>query len=91
WLTPLALIAMREKAERSAFWIWQGGEALYHVAIWQYLATYTGAKFGLPENLYALAILVRIATLVWFCTVLIRGAHPQPRLDQQHIDSSISR
>ncbi|MEY3430198.1 MAG: hypothetical protein RJB30_130, partial [Actinomycetota bacterium] len=28
WLTPLALIAMREKAERSAFWIWQGGEAL---------------------------------------------------------------
>ncbi len=91
WLTPLALIAMREKAERSAFWIWQGGEALYHVAIWQYLATYTGAKFGLPENLYALAILVRIATLVWFCTVLIRGAHPQPRLDQQPIDSSISR
>ena len=90
WLTPLALIAMRDKAERSAFWIWQGGEAIYHVAIWQYLATYTGAKFGVPENLYALAILIRIATLIWFSSVLIRGANPQATRDQQPAATSIS-
>lgn len=90
WLTPLALIAMRDKAERSAFWIWQGGEAIYHVAIWQYLATYTGAKFGVPENLYALAILIRIATLIWFSAVLIRGVNPQATRDQQPAATSIS-
>jgi len=74
WLTPLALIAMRRKEERSAFWIWQGGEALYHLAIWQYLASYTGAKFGLPEGLYALSIFIRVATLAWFARALIHSS-----------------
>jgi uncharacterized membrane protein len=74
WLTPLALIAMRRKEERSAFWIWQGGEALYHLAIWQYLASYTGAKFGLPEGLYALSICIRVATLAWFTRALIHSS-----------------
>ena len=74
WLTPLALIAMRRKEERSAFWIWQGGEALYHLAIWQYLASYTGAKFGLPEGLYALSIFIRVTTLVWFARALIHSS-----------------
>lgn len=84
WLTPFAVIAMSATRDRSAFWIWQGGEALYHLAIWQYLASYTGAKFGLPENLYALTILVRVATLTWFCTSLVRRPtetapqYPQP-------------
>jgi len=74
WLTPLALIAMRRKEERSAFWIWQGGEALYHLAIWQYLASYTGAKFGLPEGLYTLSIFIRVTTLVWFARALIHSS-----------------
>ena len=74
WLTPLALIALRRKEDRSAFWIWQGGEALYHLAIWQYLASYTGAKFGLPEGLYALSIFIRVATLAWFARALIHSS-----------------
>lgn len=74
WLTPLAVIAMTSKDERRAFWIWQGGEAIYHIAIWQYLASYSGAKFGLPENFYALSIFLRIATLAWFVATLIRTA-----------------
>ena len=74
WLTPLALIALSKKSDRSAFWIWQGGEALYHIAIWQYLASYTGAKFGLPEGLYALSIFIRIATLAWFARSLIHSS-----------------
>ena len=74
WLTPLAVIAMTRSEERRAFWIWQGGEALYHLAIWQYLASYTGAKFGMPTNIYALVILIRIATLAHFSATLIRTA-----------------
>jgi uncharacterized membrane protein len=74
WLTPLAVIAITRKEERSAFWIWQGGEALYHLAIWQYLATFTGARFGMPASIYALAIILRISTLAWFSATLIRTA-----------------
>ena len=64
---------MTRKEERAAFWIWQGGEALYHLAIWQYLASYTGSKFGLPEGLYAVSIFIRIATLAWFARALIHS------------------
>ena len=74
WLTPFAVLALNEKKERAAFWIWQTGEALYHFAIWQYLAQFTGAKFGLPENWYLFFLLLRIATLIWFCVALMRSA-----------------
>ena len=73
WLTPLALLAMRD---RSAFWIWQGGEALYHFAIWQFLAETSGAKYGVGEGFYTVAILIRVATLAWFARALI---HSYPR------------
>ena len=78
WLTPLAVLAMTKKTtkddERKAFWIWQGTEALYHFGIWQYLASYTGAKFGITETFYASIILIRIAGLAWFSSALIRTA-----------------
>ena len=74
WLTPLAVLAMTGKEERAAFWVWQGSEALYHFAIWQYLASYTGAKFGLTETVYAATIFIRIAGLAFFSQTLIRSA-----------------
>ena len=77
WLTPLAILAMTKDDERKAFWIWQGTEALYHVGIWQYLASYTGAKFGITETFYASIILIRIAGLAWFSSTLIRTALAQ--------------
>ena len=87
WLTPLAVLAMSRHEERSAFWIWQTGEAIYHLAIWQYLASYTGAKFGLPTNIYALLILIRIGSLAWFVRALIQsllsGPQPQPEAYSQ--------
>jgi hypothetical protein len=87
WLTPLAVLAMSRSEERSAFWIWQTGEAIYHLAIWQYLASYTGAKFGLPTNIYALLILIRIGSLAWFVRALIQsllaGPQPQPEAYSQ--------
>ena len=76
WLTPLALllIATREsnyRVERAWFWIWQIGEAIYHLGIWQYLAEYSGGQ-GLSEPLYALTIVIRIITLAGFALTVAR-------------------
>jgi len=60
WLTPLAIIAIIDKREFGIFWFWQGCELLYHFAIWQHLATVTGAKFGLPVFAYSVISLIRI-------------------------------
>lgn len=74
WLVPLAVIAMTIRKDLHAFWIWQIAEVIYHVAIWQHLATVTGAKFGLPLTGYALISLVRIAACLYFVIVLIKKA-----------------
>jgi uncharacterized membrane protein len=65
WLTPLAVIALQKK-DRSAFWIWQGAEIMYHFAVWEYLATYSGGHFGLPARGYAVISLLRLAALIFF-------------------------
>jgi hypothetical protein len=68
WLTPLAVIALTNAKELPAFWIWQGGEVIYHIAIWQHLALFTGAQLGLEAGGYAGLTLLRIATtlyLIW--------------------------
>lgn len=68
WLTPLAVIALTSAKDLPAFWIWQGGEIIYHIAIWQHLSSVTGATFGLPAAGYAGLTLLRIATtlyLIW--------------------------
>ena len=71
WLTPLAILAMGKRNLRRDFWIWQAGEAIYHLAIWEYLASYTGSHFGLPAKGYALSIFIRLATTAWFASRLI--------------------
>jgi len=77
WLTPLALMAMDFgstgwREGRVLFWIWQVGEAIYHLAIWQYLVEYSGGT-GLSPTLYALSILIRIASLGIFAHQLSRA------------------
>ncbi len=72
WLTPLALIALVDKRDLHAFWIWQGAEVIYHVAIWQHLASVTGAKFGLPLYGYALITLLRIAATIYLIAIFVR-------------------
>ena len=68
------MLALSRDSQRFAFWVWQAGEALYHFAIWQYLASYSGAKFGLSQDLYVLTILIRIAGLAYFSRALIKAA-----------------
>ncbi len=78
WLAPLAILAIRERRDLPAFWIWQAGEVIYHVAIWQHLALVSGAHFGLPDGAYAIATLIRIATTLYFVLVLARRALSNP-------------
>ncbi len=66
WLVPLGVIALHQQKDRSAFWIWQGSELLYHIAIWEYLATISGSKFGLPASWYAVAGLIRAMASGYF-------------------------
>ena len=74
WLTPLAVIALTSAKDLPAFWIWQGGEVIYHIAIWQHLATVTGATFGLPAAGYAALTLLRIATTLYLIWILAKRA-----------------
>ena len=72
WLTPLAVMAIGGAKDLPAFWIWQGAEIIYHVAIWQHLATVTEARFGLPANWYAAIALIRIAASGYLIYVFVR-------------------
>lgn len=67
WLAPLGVIALTRRSDRSAFWIWQGSELLYHLAIWEYLATSSGGgRFGITGVAYAWITLGRIAATGYF-------------------------
>jgi len=72
WLTPLAVIALIDKRDLHAFWIWQGAELIYHIAIWQHLASVTGATFGLPLFGYAIITFIRIAATIYLIAALVR-------------------
>ncbi len=74
WLTPLAVIALTNKKDLHAFWLWQATEVIYHLAIWQHLALVTNAKFGLPATAYAVATLIRIGGTIYLMAVLARRA-----------------
>ena len=74
WLTPLAVIALINKEDLHAFWLWQATEVTYHVAIWQHIASITDAKFGLGPTPYAILTLVRIAGTIYLMVVLARRA-----------------
>jgi uncharacterized membrane protein len=74
WLTPLAAIALTNKKELHAFWLWQATELIYHVAIWQHIASVTGAQFGLTAVPFAVLTLVRIGGTIYLMVVLARSA-----------------
>ena len=79
WLTPLAVIALADKRDIKVFWLWQGAEILYHVAIWQHLAQVTGAKFGLPVVAYSVITLIRIGASI-LLLVRLAARHQSSRV-----------
>jgi uncharacterized membrane protein len=74
WLTPLAIIALTSAKGLPAFWIWQSGEIIYHIAVWQHIALVTGAHFGLAAGGYAALTLLRIATTFYLIWILMKRA-----------------
>jgi uncharacterized membrane protein len=72
WLTPLAVIALQNSKQLITFWFWQATEAIYHLAIWQYLALFSDAQFGLPAGGYALATFIRVIGMCTFAYILMR-------------------
>ena len=88
WLTPIAVLLLsvshdRYKELRTYFWIWQAGEAIYHLSVWQYLAEYSGGQ-GLSEELYALSIVIRIASLAVFALSVARVRLSLPSTGPAH-------
>ena len=72
WLTPLAVIALQKGDQIITFWFWQATEIIYHLAIWQYLALFSDAQFGLPAGGYAIASLLRVFGVSIFTYRLLR-------------------
>ena len=72
WLTPFAVIAITNSKQQISFWFWQITEIIYHLAIWQYLALYAGAKYGLPDGGYVIATLLRVVGVSTFTFILMR-------------------
>ena len=64
WLTALAVIAIKSKQTLITFWIWQVAELIYHIAIWQHLATISQAHFGLSQGFYGAISLIRLAASI---------------------------
>ena len=64
WLTALAVIAIKSKQTLITFWIWQVAELIYHIAIWQHLATVSEAHFGLSQSFYGAISLIRLAASI---------------------------
>ena len=72
WLTPFAVIAITNSKQQISFWFWQITEIIYHLAIWQYLALYAGAKYGLPDGGYVISTLLRVVGVSTFTFILMR-------------------
>jgi len=70
---------LRKDKQLIAFWFWQATEIIYHLAIWQYLALFSDAQFGLPAGGYAIATLLRIFGVSIFTYRLTRDlSAPSP-------------
>jgi uncharacterized membrane protein len=72
WLTPLVILAIRDKRDLSWFWFWQAAEVIYHFAIWQHLALLTGAHFGLAVKGYAALAIFRAFAALALAVALAR-------------------
>jgi len=86
WLTPLAAIALTNKRDLHAFWIWQAVETIYHLAIWQHIALVTDAHFGLASTPFAILTLLRIAGTIYLMVVLARRALQARNTHSQLLD-----
>lgn len=70
WLLPFAVLARPRWRE---FLIWQAGQVQYTIAVWLFLEQYgQEGRRGLPEETYALSILVMVALTLWYAALVVR-------------------
>lgn len=69
WLLPL--VALARPRWRDVL-IWQGGQALYYVAVWLWLNGFETPDRGLGDGAYASFILVQVASTLWICGMVVR-------------------
>jgi uncharacterized membrane protein len=72
WLLPLAALAR-------PYWrdllIWQACEAFYFCAVWWHLGGYTSGGGDGVDEIYVLAVLVRLAGIGWLIAMVLRDIH----------------
>jgi uncharacterized membrane protein len=86
WLTPLAVLALKNKKQLSFFAVWQLLEAVYHLALWRYFYQLGGGQvlFAVSPEYYAMISALRFLTLVAFALSLVLFSRNEP----SEIDSS---
>jgi len=83
WLTPLAVLALRNRIQIGFYFIWQTFELIYHFAIWRYIywLGLCGKMDGLASEQYSIISLLRIFSLILFTLSL---AYPHIRKKVKH-------
>jgi len=73
WLTPLAVLALKNKKQISLFALWQLLEAIYHLALWRYFYQLGGGQvlFAVSPEYYAIISGLRLLTLIAFALSLV--------------------
>ena len=73
WLTPLAVLALKNKKQVSFFAVWQLLEAIYHLALWRYFYQLGGGAvlFAVSPKYYAIISALRLLALVAFALSLV--------------------
>ena len=73
WLTPLAVLALKNKTQVSFFAVWQLLEAIYHLALWRYFYQLGGGQvlFAVSPEYYAIISALRLLALVAFALSLV--------------------
>ncbi|MGJ7439473.1 hypothetical protein [Aquipuribacter sp. MA13-6] len=75
WLLPWAALALPRWREH--LW-WWAAEALYVVAVWQYLVGLSEANRALPAGFYAVLMVGRLAAMAWLGWQAFQlGRHPE--------------
>ncbi len=70
WLLPLAVLARPRWRD---LLVWTAGEVLYFGAVWLNLGGWTAsASSGVPDQFYALAILIRMAAELYLVVMVVR-------------------
>jgi len=69
WLLPLAALARPRWRDIA---IWQAGEILHYVTVWFYLASLSDPSRGMPDDVYWMAITVRVACTAYLVALVVR-------------------